>query len=521
MKKYQAAAYLRLSVAGSCTAESESLENQKYIIDRFVNENDDIELVSSYSDLGHSGLIFDRPAFLNMMEDAKAGKIDCIIVKDLSRFGRDFIETGRYLQRTLPMLGIRFIAILDQVDTLHSPPSDDIVMQIKTIINDEFSREISTRTRSSLKTMRKCGLYVGACPIYGYQKSRECKNQLVPDSGTMPVVQRIFEMKLAGASAAKITVKLNEEGVLSPLAYKRSLGLSQPHYGFSDTEDPKWSTTTVLRILKDETYTGTLVQGKRYKLNYKLQKTVTRSSTEWVRCNNTHKAIISQQDFDTVQRILLLDTRASPGCDIVSLFSGILTCGSCGGNMTRKTVQNGDKSYRYYYCPTGKRKGCIAPAMIAENVLIAAVFSKIQCYIEKARLLSKDIEQMTNKEIGHLFTKDILNFIENTQEQVQQLRAYQSTLCVSLIRGIISAEDKADMEVAYTQEILQLEAAIAEATGQVQAIEAHIDERVMWIAEIVRLTDMTNFERIHVIRLIKRITVLFKTAITIEFVLVL
>lgn len=241
MKKYQAAAYLRLSVAGSCTAESESLENQKYIIDRFVNENDDIELVSSCSDLGHSGLIFDRPAFLNMMEDARAGKINCIVVKDLSRFGRDFIETGRYLQRTLPMLGIRFIATLDQVDTLHSPPSDDIVMQIKTIINDEFSREISTRTRSSLKAMRQCGLYMGACPIYGYQKSRECKNQLVPDSGTMPVVQRIFEMKVAGASAAKIAVKLNEEGVLSPLAYKRSLGIPQPHYGFSDTEDPKWS----------------------------------------------------------------------------------------------------------------------------------------------------------------------------------------------------------------------------------------------------------------------------------------
>lgn len=128
MEEYRAAAYLRLSVAGSRAIESESIENQEYIIHHFVKKHQDIVLVNSYSDLGHSGLIFDRPAFSQMMRDAVDGKIDCIIVKDLSRFGRDFVETGRYLQRILPSYGIRFIAILDNVDTLHKPARDDIVM---------------------------------------------------------------------------------------------------------------------------------------------------------------------------------------------------------------------------------------------------------------------------------------------------------------------------------------------------------------------------------------------------------
>lgn len=303
MEKYHAAAYLRLSVAGSRAVESESIENQEYIITHFVEQNSDIELVLSYSDSGHSGLIFERPSFVDMMQAAKERKINCIIVKDLSRFGRDYIATGRYLQQILPSLGIRFIAILDHVYTLHTPPANDIVMQIKTLINDEFSREISVRMRSSLQTMRQNGLYVGACPIYGYQKSSENKNQLVPDSNTELVVLRIFEMKLAGMSAAKIAARLNAEKILSPLAYKRHCGLSHPRNGFADKDDAEWSAVTILRILKDQTYAGILVQGKQYKLNYKLQKQVTRPSGEWVCCPNAHKAIVLQHDFETVQRI--------------------------------------------------------------------------------------------------------------------------------------------------------------------------------------------------------------------------
>lgn len=346
MEEYRAAAYLRLSVAGSRAIESESIENQEYIIHHFVKKHQDIVLVNSYSDLGHSGLIFDRPAFSQMMRDAVDGKIDCIIVKDLSRFGRDFVETGRYLQRILPSYGIRFIAILDNVDTLHKPARDDIVMQIRTAMNDEVSREISMKTRSGLRTMRESGLYVGACPIYGYQKLAVNKNQLVPDDNTAPVVNRIFNLKLTGMSAARIAEGLNQDGILSPLAYKKKNGLPHPCNGFADNEKPKWSASTVLRILKDETYTGTLVQGKQYKLNYKIQKQFVHPFSKWARCEKAHDAIINPFDFETVQRILLMDTRTSPGDDSVGLFSGLLICGCCGGKMTRKTQKCNHAVYR-------------------------------------------------------------------------------------------------------------------------------------------------------------------------------
>lgn len=517
MEKYQAAAYLRLSVAGSRATESESIENQEYIIAWFVKENPDIELVSSYADSGHSGLIFDRPAFLSMMEDAKAGKINCIIVKDLSRFGRDFIETGRHLQRTLPMLGVRFIAILDHVDTLQTPPSSDIVMQIKTIINDEFSREISARTRSGLKTMRQSGLYVGACPIYGYQKSQETKNKLVPDPQTKPVVQSIFVMKIAGVSAAKIATKLNEEGVLSPLAYKRSLGFSQSHSGFSDIEYPKWSATTVLRILKDETYTGTLVQGKQYKLNYKIQKNVTRPVSEWVRCEHTHEAIVSLHDFESVQRILMLDTRTSPGCDHVNLFSGLIICGSCGGNMTRKMVRHGDMVYRYYYCPTGKRRGCTAPVMVAEDTLKEIVFKEIQQHIEMAQELVEKIEQMTNQEIIHLFTKEKLAAIENKQGQLQKLRDYKASLIISEVRGLISSMVSNEMAVVYTQDILQLEESITKLTKQVNEIKHHIVESVVKLKSNSTLEIANKISRTDTALLIKHIIIFSKEDIAVNF----
>lgn len=422
MGKYIAAAYLRLSEAGRKAAESESIENQEYIIQRFVEENPDITLAASYADPGYSGLIFDRPAFSKMMEDALNKKINCIIVKDLSRFGRDFIETGRYLQRILPAYGIRFIAVLDHVDTLYTPPQDDIVMQIKTIINDEFSREISVRTRDGLKTMRQSGLYVGACPIYGYQKSPDTRNKLVPDINTVSVVKRIFHLKLAGMSAGKIAAQLNAEHILSPLVYKKNYGFAQPHHGFADKENAQWSVNTILRILKDETYTGTLVQGKQYKMNFKLQKNVTRPASEWACCKNTHDAIISSFDFEAAQRVMLLDTRTSPGCNVVNLFSGILICSSCGGNMTRKTIKIENTVYRYYYCPKGKQKGCLRSVMIEESALISATFKGIQQYIERVRLLSPKMLHMAEKEKVQIFTKDKLALIENTQERLQKAK---------------------------------------------------------------------------------------------------
>lgn len=309
-KTYRAASYLRLSYAGDCSSESDSISNQRKLIQDFLVQHPDIELVSERIDDGYSGILFDRPAFQQMLEDIKSGTVNCVIVKDLSRLGREHIDTSRYLRQIFPAFGVRFIAVTDHIDTEDEHTGDDLVISVKSILNDSYCRDISVKTRSSLQAKRQNGAYVGACPVYGYTKDPKNKNHLVPDEYAARVVQDIYRRRIDGASAAHIADELNRLGVLSPLEYKISRGLPHPTGGYADHPDAKWSAVTVSRILRDETYTGALIQGKQTTFNYKLKKQVRRLPEEWVRTENAHEAIISTRDYELVQKLSLLDIPA-------------------------------------------------------------------------------------------------------------------------------------------------------------------------------------------------------------------
>lgn len=224
MPKYKAASYIRLSYTDDRSNESDSVSNQRRLIENFVQKNLDIEIVSEKIDDGYSGILFDRPAFKEMMQQITDGEINCVIVKDLSRLGREYIETGRYLRRVFPAYGVRFIAINDNIDTAHENCGDDLAVSVKNIMNEAYCRDISIKTRSSLDVKRRNGDFVGAFPVYGYMKSPENKNQLVPDPYASRVVQDIFRMRLDGSSAARIANELNQLHILSPLAYKKNNG---------------------------------------------------------------------------------------------------------------------------------------------------------------------------------------------------------------------------------------------------------------------------------------------------------
>ena len=324
MPKYQATAYIRLSYTDDRSSESDSVTNQRKLIENFIERNPDIQIVSEKIDDGYSGIIFDRPAFKEMMQDITDGKINCVIVKDLSRLGREYIETGRYLRRVFPTYGVRFIAITDNIDTAHEGSGDDLTVSVKNIMNEAYCRDISIKTRTSLDIKRRNGDFVGAFPVYGYMKSEENKNLLVPDPYASRVVRDIFRMRLDGTSALRIATVLNEMGILSPLAYKKNNGFPYAKHGYADKEDCKWSATTIIRILQDETYIGTLVQGKQGTPHYKIKQMEQRPSSEWIRVPDAHEPLIAKQDFELVQRIRRLDTRTSPKQDTVYLFSGVL-----------------------------------------------------------------------------------------------------------------------------------------------------------------------------------------------------
>lgn len=248
-KDIRAAAYLRLSIEDGDKAESNSIGNQRELIRDFAAERPGLYLVEEYADDGYTGTNFERPGFKRMMEDIKSGKINCIIVKDLSRFGRNYIEMGKYLEQIFPMMGIRFIAINDNYDNANteSSDSDSIVVPFKNLLNDSYCRDISIKVRSQLDMKRRKGEFIGGYAIYGYCKDKRNKNRLVVDEYAADIVRSIYRRKLEGMSAQAIAEQLNSENVLAPSEYKRLCGLNY-HSGFKAGTHAKWQAIQVLRM---------------------------------------------------------------------------------------------------------------------------------------------------------------------------------------------------------------------------------------------------------------------------------
>lgn len=526
MPKYKATKYVRLSYsdakptdgkdADNKTSDSDSVVNQSKLIDDFVKNNPDIEIVSEKIDDGYSGIIFDRPAFQEMMADIEAGKINCVIVKDLSRLGREYIETGRYLRRIFPTYGVRFIAIIDNIDTAKETSGEELVVGMKSIMNEAYCRDISLKTRSALAVKRNNGEFIGACAVYGYQKSDENKNLLVRDDYAARVVQDIFKMKIEGVSASKIADELNRIGVLSPIAYKKNLGLPHPKGGFADKDGAKWSATTVIRILRDETYTGTLIQGKQSTHSYKLKELIDNPVSEWARKEDAHEAIIRKHDFDLVQRIMRLDTRTAPHKDKVYLFSGILICGCCGTRMTRKTINNNGVKFYYYFCPTGKKGGCTTP-LVNEKDLTDSIWGSLKAYIENVVSLEHLLNSISAEKINRELTATYQERIAANEAQLEQIQQFKLSLYENLVDGVISRKEHRDYKKRYDADCTRLENAIADLQQELSEVTDNRAERMMWIEHFKRFQNLPEISRKAVIQLIQSIRIVSKDRLDISF----
>ena len=437
--KFLAAMYLRLSRddsdvgevtdrGGSIKSESNSIGNQRELIRAYIHDHEDIELYDIYIDDGLSGSNFDRPEFKRMINDMEAGKVNCIIVKDLSRFGRDYIESGRYIQKIFPSLGVRFIAITDHFDSFHADAGESgIVLPVKNFINDSYCRDISMKVKSQLEVKRKNGECIAAFAPYGYKKAEHDKNQLVVDEYAAEIVKKIYSWKMEGLAVSAIAGKLNALGILSPKEYKKSVGINFQS-GFSGAGTSKWSGITVKRILTNEIYLGHLVQGKTEKINYKLKKSVEKPETEWIRVENTHEAIISEDNFQIVQNLLQVDSRISPILEKNSLFSGLLFCGDCGEQMIRRVNRYKGKQKIYYICSTKNRgEGCTRHS-IREDALVSLVMEAVKkyanCFLEEKILFEKSLELEANFES-----------IVHYDREIERLRKEQDkyySLCTAL-----------------------------------------------------------------------------------------
>lgn len=517
-KDIRAAAYLRLSIEDGDKAESNSIGNQRELIRDFAAERPGLHLVEEYADDGYTGTNFERPGFKRMMEDIKSGKINCIIVKDLSRLGRNYIEMGKYLEQIFPMMGIRFIAINDNYDNANaeSNDSDNIVVPFKNLLNDSYCRDISIKVRSQLDMKRRKGEFIGGYAIYGYCKDERNKNRLVVDEYAADIVRSIYRRKLEGMSAQAIAEQLNSENVLAPSEYKRLCGLNY-HSGFKAGTHAKWQAIQVLRILKNEVYTGTMVQGRRQKINYKIKKIRDVEESGWIRVPNMHEAIIPQKLFDTVQEVLKLDTCASKGQQTVNLFSGIVRCGGCGQNMVRRTVSKNGKKYIYLHCVTNHNGLGCSSHLISESKLEEVVLAALQGKVQQISGLEHRLDEINEIPKNERRLKSVEEHLKMLEQEEQKYQTLRRQLYEDMSSGIVSKEEYKEFSHSFNEKVEAIHKAKAEMNRQRDCLNNLDVEHLPWIEDFKSYQNLTSLNRRVLVELVESITVYDKEHIHIQY----
>ncbi len=533
-RHFYAAMYLRLSredsdvgttadtgSAGNAEAtfraESNSIGSQRELIRSFIREQEDIELFDCYADDNYSGSNFERPEFKRMISDITAGRVNCVIVKDLSRFGRDYIETGRYLDQVFPALGVRFIALTDRYDSFSADAGErNIVLPVKNFINDSYCRDISTKVKSQLAIKRRKGECLAAFAVYGYRKSAEDRNRLLVDDYAAGIVRRIFAWKIEGMAVSAIAEKLNGLHILSPKEYKKSLGLNY-RGGFTRGSDSRWSSPSVRRILTNEVYLGHLVQGRTERVNYKVKKCVEKPKEEWIRVENTHEPIISADDFTIVQNLLKADGRISPEKKEISPFMGLLFCGDCREQMVRRVNRYKGTEKVYYICSTKNRgEGCSRHS-IEETVLKELTGTAIRRYandfLDQEQLFAQAKEREANLQAVISYNKEIAR-LKKEQDKYYSLCA---GLYEDLGTGVITREEFERLHGEFQRKAKSLSASEEK---QEQLVREMFKSGVLSAGRLASFKDsleLKEIDRHTLASLVKRIWVYEGKRIEIEF----
>lgn len=515
---YNVAVYLRLSRDDFSTgdghtdnrdmyAESNSIRSQREQILSYIRKHDDMEIYDIYTDDGWSGANFDRPAFKRMMGEIEAGHLDCVIVKDLSRLGRDYIEAGRLIQKTFPAFSVRFIALNDGFDSLTADFSEtSLVLPVKNFINDAYCSDISKKVRSHQQVKREQGQFIGAFAVYGYRKNPENKNQLLVDEYAAGIVRKIFAWKIAGYSNLAIAKKLNDMGVVSPMEYKKSRG---EHFqtSFSTHVRSAWSAVAVKRILVNEMYTGVMVQGKEEKVSHKVKRSVAKPKEEWVRVSGTHEAVVSVEDFETVQKLLTVDCRASAGKKECHMFMGLLFCGDCGEPMVRRVNRYKGREKVYFICQTrNKGMGCSRHSIREEELktlVLTGLKQQIALFLDKSRVLEELQEMEVHFDEVAAFDKEIQR-LRAEQEKYLSLR---TGLYEDLKQGIITQEDYGTFRQIYEKQYSEAEKAIqAQEETKWELFRAGINAGVN-LDRMKTVLDVTELNRDVMVSFVSRIAV--------------
>ena len=452
-KSFRVGLYIRLSREDGDKEESSSVTNQREILKRYVSEQQNFFIVKEYVDDGWTGTNFDRPKFKEMIEDIEAGIIDTVITKDLSRLGRERLGVGHYTEIYFPEHNVRYIALLDNIDTYMDAGMNDMA-PFKGVINDMYVRDISKKIRSSLIERKKAGNFLGVTAPYGYQKDPNNKFHLVINEKEAEVVKRVFRLYLEGNGLTKIAQILTKDGVPVP-GESRNIGKTRKTALYSS-----WKQTTIRRLLDNRVYLGELVQFKRRKINYKSKRRITVPEEERYICKGTHEAIIDEEDFNTVQNILKKN-KSFKGTKHDYLFKGLLYCAECGARLNITYSNYALKKYGEYrytticysysrlYSDICTRHSNSIPEL--EEVLIKHIKEICSRYINEN--LQDELISMAKKQ-RQLELKQISNEkrLETLEQKIADIGLYIKNLYMDKVKGVVSENDYISLVSDFTKD---------------------------------------------------------------------
>ncbi len=522
-KIWKVAEYIRLSQEDYNNSieekkESNSITSQKTLLQEYIKEHQDLEFYDHYIDDGYTGTDFNRPGFQRMLEDMKNRKINCILVKDLSRLGRNYIEVGNYIEQIFPLFDIRFIAINDNIDSYKDPNSTNtILLPFKNLINDEYCRDTSLKIRSALNGRKKKGEYVGAFPAYGYIKSKEDYHKLIVDKESAQIVRKIFNWYVnEGMGCLSICHKLNDIGVLNPTGYKRKI-LKQNYKNYNiQQEDYSWTTSTVRKILSNDVYIGNITQGKRKVKSYKIHKLEQIPEEEWITVKNMHEPIIDKKLFEKAQDIRKKDTRIQKDGKL-SLWAGKIKCKDCGKAMNKKTSKNKIGTiYQYYICSTYQKKSheLCTKHTIRLELIEKAVLQTIQEQITNLANVESIVKKLQE-------TPDIANhnisILKEKQREIEKIQNLKKALYQDWKNNDITKEEYILYKKDYEQEIEKLKIIIENIEKENENEIKIKQEKMKEIEEFKKQKNIIKLDKTIIEELIESIEICENKKIIIHF----
>ncbi|RKJ72738.1 DUF4368 domain-containing protein [Butyricicoccus sp. 1XD8-22] len=494
--------------------DSNSVKNQRDILNDFhFNHAEEFESYTEYVDDGHTGTDTERESFQRLLGDVMSGKINCVVVKDLSRFARNYSDAGSLIDNLFVQMGVRFISLAEGVDSYLNPDSvNSIIVPITNVMNDQYCYQTSKKIRQVFDYKRRNGQYIGSFAPYGYIKDPKDKHQLIVDPEAAEIVKKIYEMCLQGTAKLQIVMYLNDHSIPSPTAYRKLKGLP---YSPAISDAPMWGNKIITDILRNPIYTGDLVQGRRRVKSYKVHQIEAVPEDEWVRVPDTHEAIITHETFDRVQELLKRDTRTAPKKRELHLFSGFLRCADCGKAVTRS--QSGKNVY--YSCSTYKKRSRTACTMhsIKHNRLEAAVLFAIQYQVSTAVSYSEIVAHINAAPLKKSQSHRLNDQIAAKEKELTKITRYKQSLYQDWKDGEITQQEYREMKADYERQAAGLSDLLARLTAERKELSNGVDQQHPALVAFAKYQNIEKLTREILIELVDHIKVYENGNISVHF----